>query len=55
MTSLIFPEALYLRRDSATREPMFPAPATANVVNVDMGFIRREVVFVEERNEETGW
>lgn len=47
------PEALYLRRDLAMREPMFPAPATAKVVDVDMLFISRELVFVEEGDEET--
>lgn len=36
MTSLILPDDLHLRRASAMGAPIFPAPATANEVKVDM-------------------
>lgn len=38
-TSLILPADLYLRRASAIKEPIVPAPATAKEVNVDSDMV----------------
>lgn len=49
---MILPADLYLRRASAIREPIVPAPATAKEVNVDSGIVILESGFSCRREDE---